>query len=632
MKILAIRIKNLASIEGEFEIDFKKEPLKSAGIFAITGTTGSGKTTILDAICLALFAKTPRNIEAKENGIDLIDNGNYKIKQGDIRSILRKGCSSAYAEVDFIGIDKQTYRASWNVRRAGNKLNGNLQSDTIELLNLESNLKFPEKKTETLKEIERLLGLNYEQFTRSVLLAQGDFTAFLKAEKDEKSSLLEKLTGTEIYSDISKKIYENYKNSETELRELNIKIEGIKTLPDSEYLEIKEKRLILLSQITEIESNIQKNKELLKWLDDLSKFQKEVEESKTNLNKILENKDANNERQKKLKFIEAIQDFKIINKNNKLIEETLLKKTEENKIIAKETQSIQLIINELSVNIIKSDKTYQNSISEKNTAQVLIDKAKELDIIISEKKEQFDFQNNEINKDIILKQNTESKISHNNNNIKILNIELDKIQKWENENENRSKIADNNLLINSKLADLKKNYFISKKLKKEINDYHEKNNEYKNLIAVNSKIIEDTETKLFNLKNEFSKSDELVKHININNLNNAISDYNKKIERITKGIGLWTLYSQNEEDCKMLLNTIEKGNELIIKNKKTLEYLNKLLKENTFKKEQTQKILTKAEIATTESVEKLRQHLNDPMKNVLYAEALNILIQKGLIK
>lgn len=611
MKILAIRIKNLASIEGEFEIDFKKEPLKSAGIFAITGSTGSGKSTILDAICLALFAKTPRNIEAKENGIDLIDNGNNKIKQGDIRSILRKGCSNAYAEVDFIGIDKQTYRASWNVRRAGNKVNGNLQSDTIELLNLESNLKFPEKKTETLKEIERLLGLNYEQFTRSVLLAQGDFTAFLKAEKDEKSSLLEKLTGTEIYSDISKKIYENYKNSETELRELNIKIEGIKTLPDYEYIDIINKRLLISSHITEIESIIQKNIELLKWLDELSKFEKELEESKTNLNKTIKNKEANNERQNKLTFIEAIQDFKISYKNNKIIEDALLKKTEENKIIAKETQNIQLIINKLSENKINSENLYQNSISEKNKAQILIDKAKELDIIISEKKEQFDFQNKEINKDIIQKQETENKISININNIKQLNKEQDKIKIWEKENENRRKIADNILLINSKLADLKKIFVINKGLKNEINDYIKKNNEYNNLIAANSKIIEETETKLFKLKNEFSATDELVKHININKLSNDIIGLNIKIEKITKGIGIWKLYSQNEEDCKMLQNTIDKGNEIINKHIKTLENSNKSLKENTLKKEQTQKILTKAEIATTESVEKLRQHLND---------------------
>ena len=106
MKILAIRGENLASIEGEFEIDFEKEPLASAGIFAITGITGSGKSTILDAMCLALYAKTPRFSSAKDSSAKIIDVNNNEIGQNDVRNILRKGCTNAYAEVDFVSFDK----------------------------------------------------------------------------------------------------------------------------------------------------------------------------------------------------------------------------------------------------------------------------------------------------------------------------------------------------------------------------------------------------------------------------------------------------------------------------------------------------------------------------------------------
>ena len=101
MKILAIRIKNLASLEGTYEIDFTREPLYSAGIFAITGPTGAGKSTLLDAICLALFSKTPRHIIAKEMGVEIQDVVNNKISQGDVRNILRKGTAEGYSEVDF---------------------------------------------------------------------------------------------------------------------------------------------------------------------------------------------------------------------------------------------------------------------------------------------------------------------------------------------------------------------------------------------------------------------------------------------------------------------------------------------------------------------------------------------------
>ena len=118
MKILAIRIKNLASLEGNTEIDFTTEPLCSAGIFAITGPTGAGKSTILDALWLALYAKTPRYLEAKESGIDVQDVGGSTINQSDPRGILRDGTAEGFAEVDFVAVDGQHYRANWNIRRA----------------------------------------------------------------------------------------------------------------------------------------------------------------------------------------------------------------------------------------------------------------------------------------------------------------------------------------------------------------------------------------------------------------------------------------------------------------------------------------------------------------------------------
>src|SRR6202012_3650894 len=119
MKILIIRIKNLASLEGVTEIDFSQEPLFSAGIFAITGPTGAGKSTILDALCLALYAKTPRYKQA-ESGIEIKDVQGSMISQGDVRGILRDGTADGFAEVEFVGVDQQYYRATWSVRRARN--------------------------------------------------------------------------------------------------------------------------------------------------------------------------------------------------------------------------------------------------------------------------------------------------------------------------------------------------------------------------------------------------------------------------------------------------------------------------------------------------------------------------------
>ena len=166
MRILAIRIRNLASLEGDTSIDFSTEPLSSAGIFAITGPTGSGKSTILDALCLALYGRTPRYKQA-EAGIEVKDVQGSFISQGDVRGILRDGTADGFAEVDFLGVDQQHYRARWSVRRAYNKADGNLQQQEITLRNLSTNTNVSGRRSDIQPEIERLVGLNFEQFTRS---------------------------------------------------------------------------------------------------------------------------------------------------------------------------------------------------------------------------------------------------------------------------------------------------------------------------------------------------------------------------------------------------------------------------------------------------------------------------------
>ena len=105
MRVLAIRGRNLASLEGEFSIDFTEEPLASAGIFAISGPTGAGKSTLLDAMCLALFSRTPRTELAKENNVRLRDVQEEVLPQSDPRFLLRRGTASGYAEVDFVALN-----------------------------------------------------------------------------------------------------------------------------------------------------------------------------------------------------------------------------------------------------------------------------------------------------------------------------------------------------------------------------------------------------------------------------------------------------------------------------------------------------------------------------------------------
>jgi exonuclease SbcC len=226
MKILAIRGKNLASLSAEFEIDFQAEPLASAGLYAITGATGAGKSTLLDALCLALYERTPRLVKATSKGESVPDVADNSITPSDPRTILRRGAAEGFAEVDFVGSDGVAYRSRWSVRRSRNKADGKLQNSDINLTRIHDGQALGDhRKTETLRLIESYIGLNFDQFTRAVLLAQNDFAAFLKATDDERAELLQTLTGTETFSQISKQAFARMKaeNEKLELLQSRLK-------------------------------------------------------------------------------------------------------------------------------------------------------------------------------------------------------------------------------------------------------------------------------------------------------------------------------------------------------------------------------------------------------------------------
>ncbi|MDD4515505.1 AAA family ATPase [Massilibacteroides sp.] len=234
MKILAIRGKNIASLEGEFAVDFTTEPLVSANIFAISGPTGSGKSSLLDTMCLALFARTPRTDQAKELNVRLKDVSDDALVQSDPRFLLRRGTASGYAETDFVALSGQRYRARWSVSRAREKENGRLQNPRVSLFNIDKEEEEQGTRSELQQKIADLIGLSFEQFTRSVLLAQNDFSTFLKAEQGEKAALLEKLTGTELYSRISKRIYEKNAEARTAFEITQTQIAGIELLSEED--------------------------------------------------------------------------------------------------------------------------------------------------------------------------------------------------------------------------------------------------------------------------------------------------------------------------------------------------------------------------------------------------------------
>lgn len=241
MKILRIGGKNLASLAGEFLVDFEAEPLASSGLFAISGPTGAGKSTLLDALCLALYDATPRLL--KRAGSQLPDVGGDTVSALDPRTLLRRGAAEAWAEVDFAGNDDIRYRARWSVRRAYGKPGGALQPSKMTLHRLPELAPLGGTKTEVALEIVQRIGLSFEQFTRAVLLAQNEFSAFLKTDENERGELLETLTGTTIYSDISRRAFERYRAEQEHTRTLAARLANQAPLPREEREKLDAERV-----------------------------------------------------------------------------------------------------------------------------------------------------------------------------------------------------------------------------------------------------------------------------------------------------------------------------------------------------------------------------------------------------
>ncbi|MEQ7921507.1 AAA family ATPase [Xanthomonas sp. WHRI 1810A] len=272
MKILAIRLKNLASLAGPFELDFTAEPLASAGLFAITGPTGAGKSTLLDALCLALFGAIPRLNNVGQSKVPEIDGD---ISTGDPRNLLRRGTGSGYAEVDFVGIDQRRYRARWETNRARDNAGKKLQASRQTLTDLDSEQILSQNKTDYKPLLEARLGLNFEQFTRAVMLAQSEFSAFLKADDRERSELLEKLTDTAIYSQLGRRAYSKASEAKKACDDLNLLATGVIPMEPEQRAEL-EQRFSDAQQQLKLQQAQQRQLELKQqWLTELQRLRDE---------------------------------------------------------------------------------------------------------------------------------------------------------------------------------------------------------------------------------------------------------------------------------------------------------------------------------------------------------------------
>lgn len=609
MRILSIRIKNLASLEGVTEIDFTKEPLASAGIFAITGPMGAGKSTILDALCLALYGKTPRYKQGQEIGIELVDVKGSTINQGDHRGILRDGAGEGYAEVDFIGTDAQTYTASWKVRRAREKADGALQADIIQLTNKLSGSVFPGKKKETADEIERLVGLNFEQFTRAVLLAQGDFTAFLKAAKDEKSSLLEKLTGTRIYSDISKQINAHYSEEKRALEDLNLQREGIATLTAEELQELERQKTGIAQNIAILEKEVEALNQEISWHDGLTRLQTTLSGAHTALEQASEAKQKAGIREQLLKQLEQVQPTRSWIEGQLSAEKQLSEKSTTVLLLQTKVQNLQQQQEVLGGQLQTANEVAAATVLQQEEALPYLEEAKALDVQINEKLQQVSKATEDVKTAENDQQEFEKQLLDQQQQFDILRSSITQLQQWKQDNSARQPIAENYGIIKVKLGDAQALLDTGKEILLQLANIQSAITEaQQDKGALEIKSAEITQQiQAETLKHSAALG--MLDALPIASIENEKTAIDNDIEDIIAAEAHWKIISHSQAELKLLTQKlVDHKNELNTK-VQLLARASEQLLVATAEREASIRMLEKAKLAAAENVKMLRSQL-----------------------
>ena len=259
MKILELRLKNLNSLYGEWIIDFTEPEYLSSGIFALTGPTGAGKSTVLDAICLALYGSTPRLGKITRSG----------------NEIMSRKTGECYAEVLFES-QAGRFRCHWEQRRARKRAEGKLQDQEHWIADADTGKSVETKKSLVSVVIEEKTGMDFDRFTRSILLAQGGFDTFLKSDAEQKSKILEQITGTEMYSAISRRVHERQRDEREQLDLLQAETSGIVILEPEQEKEIQDDLTARQKQETELAGKSTDTGKAITWLTTIEDLNKEI--------------------------------------------------------------------------------------------------------------------------------------------------------------------------------------------------------------------------------------------------------------------------------------------------------------------------------------------------------------------
>lgn len=368
MRILAVQFKNLNSLVGEWCIDFTADDYATDGIFAIVGPTGAGKSTLLDALCLALYGCTPR--------LGKISKGS-----NDIMSRTQGEC---YAEVTF-ATQKGVFRCHWSQHRAQRKAGRTLQNPKHEIIEHDTGKVIANKIADVLTHVEACTGMDFERFTRSMLLAQGSFDAFLKADANERAPMLEQITGTGIYSDISMKVHEHKQQAHKHLQLLEAESSGISLLSADEEASLYE-------SIATLETQSNQQRQQVDLLKNLCQAYDVRDDITVQLNNVLERIETNAREYEA--FAPELQRLTVAKTAASLqpqyVELTQQRDTQTR--IATQLQECHLALPDISTHLVQAQSALADAQHDEHTCQTDWDKAqpciqqiRQLDVMLTEK-------------------------------------------------------------------------------------------------------------------------------------------------------------------------------------------------------------------------------------------------------
>lgn len=535
MKILRLQFKNLNSLYGEWEIDFTNNAFQNDGLFVLSGPTGAGKSTILDAVCLALYGQTPRL---------------GKITQSS-NEIMSKHTANCYALLHFETKGTQYY-ARFEQRKAKNNPKGKLQDVERSIAkNTPTNIIY-RKKADINEEIAQITGMDFSRFTRSILLAQGAFDSFLKAKDEEKSMLLEQITGTEIYSEISKAVFERAKQEKEKTQELIFLTENLQLLPQEEIENLQNQQQENDTVLSSLNNELKQIQNCIIWLNQIQDIETKINEKQKNYAELLEKQ--KNYAEQKIHLLHAenaeklAPEYKVLTKQEKELQGFVANlKQIENNYPELET-TLQNFTEKLEQ--IQSKHQEQTKFYEINVP--LFEEIKKIDTLLEAKKQNITAQNIQMQKE-------ENEYQEYRKELTRLTTEKDTISKnhakltgWLKDNQYIEPLKRELSAVRQKIEQLQENVTKGKQIVTKIQIQKEALTS-----QINNKIAqEQKQTKLnAEIKDNTNKLTEITNTINVLLNNSKIEDLQKQLSLLQENKILQLQIASLEEQRK----TLQKG-------------------------------------------------------------------------